>query len=197
MTVRAKKQGQLNRTRQRILEATLALVSEHGYRSLTLEKISQSCGVSRSTIYRHWDAVPDIAMDAFQMVLGPQTQLPDTGDVRKDLSVLFRRLVKALTESEWGNVLPAILEASLQDQAFADLLYGAIKARRAPVRNLLRAAVRRGELPKNTKFDWLLDSITGAIYHRVFFTNSKLTERGMIDHWVNAAVDAAIKRGES
>lgn len=192
-SVRALKQGQLDRTRRQVLDAAIEVLSTDGYRRLTKERLAEECGVARSTINRHWKTIPEIAMEAFLGMIGPPPPLPQTGNVRTDLTVNYRRLVEALQTSPWGKVLPAMLEASLQDEEIAVMLHSAFDTRRELGRQALQMAVDRGELPDSVNFEWLLDSITGAIYHRLFFTNKPLDEPGMVEYWVNSAVDGAAK----
>jgi AcrR family transcriptional regulator len=189
---RAPKRGQLARTRLVILDTTADMLASNGYSSLTVEGIAAKCGVARSTIYRHWESVADIAMEAFLRIIGPAPPIPQTGNVRTDLVVNYRRLVDGLANSRWGELLPSMLEASIQDKVFAQLLYKAFDSRRELGRQSLLKGVDRGDLPAETNFEWLLDSITGPIYHRLFFTNRPLDEAGMIEYWVNSAVDGAV-----
>ena len=189
---RAPKQGQLARTRLVILDTTADMLASSGYSSLTVEGIAAKCGVARSTIYRHWESVADIAMEAFLRIIGPVPPIPQTGNVRTDLVVNYRRLVDGLAHSRWGELLPSMVEASIQDKVFARLLYEAFDSRRELGRQSLQKGVDRGDLPAETNFEWLLDSITGPIYHRLFFTNRSLDEPGMIEYWVNSAVDGAV-----
>jgi AcrR family transcriptional regulator len=190
---RAPKRGQLARTRLVVLDTTAEMLASSGYSSLTVEGIAAKCGVARSTIYRHWESVADIAMEAFLRIIGPAPAIPQTGNVRTDLVVNYRRLVDGLANSRWGKLLPPMLEASIQDKVFAKLLYEAFDSRRELGRQSLQKGVERGDLPAETNFEWLLDSITGPIYHRLFFTNRSLDEPGMIEYWVNSAVDGAVK----
>jgi AcrR family transcriptional regulator len=189
---RAPKRGQLARTRLMVLDTTAEMLAANGYSSLTVEGIAAKCGVARSTIYRHWESVADIAMEAFLRIIGPAPPIPQTGNVRTDLVVNYRRLVDGLANSRWGKLLPPMLEASIQDKVFARLLYEAFDSRRELGRQSLQKGVDRGDLPAETNFEWLLDSITGPIYHRLFFTNRSLDEPGMIEYWVNSAVDGAV-----
>lgn len=43
-----------DRTRQRLLDATAALVAEHGYPNVTTRRIAQAAGVAEGTLYRHY-----------------------------------------------------------------------------------------------------------------------------------------------
>lgn len=188
---RAPKTGQMDRTRGLILDATVSLLGELGYRSLTIEQISQASGVARSTIYRHFESIPDIAMGAFLVILGEPVPAPQTGNVRTDLAVIYHRLVKALERSRWGQVLPAMVEAAIADPAFAKLLYEAISSRRTVTDQLLRNAQQQGTLSSAVDPNSILDPLTGAIYFRLLFTDRPLAAVGEIEYWVNAAIDAA------
>ena len=44
----------IERTRQVVLDAALALVAESGYGAVTIEAVAARSGVAKSTIYRHW-----------------------------------------------------------------------------------------------------------------------------------------------
>jgi hypothetical protein len=89
-----------------------------------------------------------------------------------------------------------MLEASIQDKVFAQLLYKSFDSRRELGRQSLLKGIDRGDLPAETNLEWLLDSITGPIYHRLFFTSRPLDEPGMIEYWVNSAVDGAVNLGK-
>ncbi|MEM1229312.1 MAG: TetR/AcrR family transcriptional regulator [Pseudomonadota bacterium] len=188
---RAPKRGQLDRTRGLILSAAVELLGQRGYRDLTIERISTESGVARSTIYRHFDSIPDIAMQAFEVILGDARPLAGSGSIRADLIAVYERLVQVLERSRWGKVLPAMVEAAIADAAFAKLLYRAIDQRRAPTEERIAQAIERGELPAGTAAATLLDPLTGAIYFRLLFTDRPLATSGEIERWVFAAVAAA------
>ncbi len=188
---RAPKRGQLDRTRGLILSAAVELLGQRGYRDLTIERISAHSGVARSTIYRHFDSIPDVAMQAFEVILGDASPLPSSGSIHEDLIAIYERLVQALERSRWGKVLPAMVEAAIADAAFAKLLYRAIDQRRAPTEERIEQAIGRGELPAETAATTLLDPLTGAIYFRLLFTDRPLATAGEIERWVVAAVAAA------
>ncbi len=188
---RAQKQGQLARTRERVLATTRRLLAEHGYRGTTIERIAEDSGVARSTIYRHWNSVAEVAMAAFEQSLGEQMPTPDTGNVRNDLLLVYEQMINALNKTHWGSTIPAMVEAALQDQDFAALLRNYMGARRGILREIIQRGVGRGELPEIADIDNLLDPIVGAIYYRLLLTNRPLPSTPTLRAWVNSAVDSA------
>lgn len=188
--MRAPKTTQINRTRNTVLDAVIALLSEVGYRQLTVELISQRTGVARSTIYRHWRSVPEMAIEAFDRALGPNPPVPDTGNVREDLLTSYLGLSKILKRSIWGKALPSLIEATHNDPSFEGLLVRLTKQRRKNTRVILRRAIDRGEIKPETNTDWVLDSLSGLLYHRMLVTGGGLQNPAMIE-W---AVDSALSQ---
>lgn len=171
-----------------VLDATLVLLSEVGYRQLTIGLVSERSGVARSTIYRYWKNIPELAIAAFDFALGPRSPAPDTGDVRRDLITIYEWLAAALRRSIWGKALPSLIEAARNEPAFAGLLPRLADQRREGSRKRLVKAIEQGELRPDANPEWILDMLTGLLYYRLLVTGGDLREPGMID-W---AVDSVL-----
>ncbi len=187
---RAPKTSQMERTVAAVLDATLVLLSEVGYRQLTIGLVSERSGVARSTIYRYWKNIPDLAIAAFDFALGPRAPAPDTGDVRRDLLTIYERFSAALKRSLWGRALPSLIEASRNEPAFAGLLPRLADQRREGSRRRLLKAIEQGELRPDADPEWILDTLTGLLYFRLLVSGTDLREPGMID-W---AVDSVLSQ---
>ena len=187
---RAPKTAQIERTISAVLHATIDLLSEVGYRRLTLELVSQRCGVARSTIYRYWRNVPDLALAAFDAALGPNPPIPDLGDIRSDLLFTYHRMSKILERSIWGMALPALIEAAHNEPNFDGLLPKLHERRREPTRIVFERAVARGEIREDISADWVLDMLSGLLYHRLLITGADTDESGLIE-W---AVDCVLSQ---
>lgn len=185
---RAPKQAQLGRTTRAILDATAALLAESGYRALTIEQISQRSGVARSSIYRRWRNTAELAIDAFDTALGPNPPVPDEGDIRSDLVLLYKRFIRILERPIWRSVLPSIIEASQTDSRFDGLLGALVGARRESERSIFRRAIERGEIRADAPVEWALDAMTGAYYHRLLMTGADLGEEGMTEWLVDSVL---------
>jgi AcrR family transcriptional regulator len=183
---RAPKLAQINRSIDAVLDATAELLAEVGYRPLTIELISTRSGVARSTIYRQWSNVAELAIDAFDHALGPNPPPPDTGNLRDDLIVLYKRFGKILQRPIWRTVMPSLIEASQTDERFGGLLNSIVNTRRESERVLFKRAIERGEIRPDSKVEWALDAMTGAYYHRLLMTGASVREDGMAEWLVDS-----------
>ena len=55
---------------QRILQATTSLLAQRGFRGLRVDDVARSAGVLKSTIYRRWPSLTDLAVAAVDDALG-------------------------------------------------------------------------------------------------------------------------------
>lgn len=185
---RAPKSGQLQRTTDAVMDAMLALLKEHGYRDITMDQVAEQSGVARSTIYRRWGSIAQLAIEAFERALGPGLPSPDHGAVREDLVHLYRRFAKILNKSLWGRVLPSLIEAAAADAAFAELLARLEYERRVNSRTILERGIARGELAPDTPVDRIIELLSGLMYHRHMISGERLSEPGLVEWMVDAAL---------
>lgn len=193
---RAPKTRQISRTVKTVLDAAALLLREVGYRGLTTELISSRSGVARSTIYRHWPNVAELALASFERSIGPAPDAPDLGDIRSDLVFIYQRFSKMLRDEVWGSVLPALIEAAQSDRQFADLLKKVVNERRETIRSVFVRAVEKGEILEDSKVEFAIDALTGAFYHRLLITGEDVGEEGMVE-WLVDSVLGQMLRNDS
>lgn len=190
---RAPKLGQIERTTKHVLETTAELLAEVGYRELSIELVVQRSGVSRSTIYRHWNNRAELAIAAFDAALGPSPPQPDLGDIRSDLVAVYKRFPVILSRSIWGAVMPSIIEASKTDPLFDGLLADLVNRRKESGREIFRRAIRRGEIRKDANIEWAIDALDGAYYHRLLITGAKLKDDAMAEWLVDSVLSQILE----
>ncbi|MBU3003917.1 TetR/AcrR family transcriptional regulator [Paraglaciecola arctica] len=191
---RARKTTQMMRTKQAVLDTVVELLSEIGYRAITIEIISQRCGVARSTIYRHWKNIPELTIDAFDSAIGDTPEFPEQGDVRSNLVFLYRQFGKSLSRSIWGRVLPSLIEASHNDPKFENYLSSMANVRRQNAREMLQRAKSKGELKPEANVEWILDTLSGALYHRLLITGTALDEPGLVDWLIDSVLSTTLQK---
>src|SRR5258708_37683837 len=86
--------------RNAILRASLSLVKEFGYRSLTIEKIARRAGTGKTTIYRWWPSKAAVVVEAFRFYISPQIQFPTISAISACDSI--RRQMQALAAAFQG-----------------------------------------------------------------------------------------------
>lgn len=63
-----KRQEQKEQTRQKLLDATVAIIGEDGLSNVTLAKVSERAGVSRGLCSFHFSSKEELMLEAFTMV---------------------------------------------------------------------------------------------------------------------------------
>jgi AcrR family transcriptional regulator len=164
-------------SRQSILRSTLKLLKQHGgFAELSIEAIAADANVGKTTVYRWWPTKAALVADAFSASAEEELQFPDTGSVRRDMSLQMRRLIR-IFRSERGKVVAALLAGGQSDpeliEAFRDRF---LWPWRKQAYQTLQRGIDRGELPVGSDFDLILDSLYGPIYMRFLIRHAKLDE---------------------
>ena len=149
----------------RVLRETFGLLAEKGFRGLRIDEVARRAGVPKSTIYRRWPSLVDLAVDAVDAALGPREREPSQ-DPLADLSALIVQAHSYIAASPLADVLPQIAlefigrpeaQAAYRDRIIAPLRNGAIDA-------VTRAAAAgRWQGPDPTTS---VDMMIGAIVYR-------------------------------
>jgi AcrR family transcriptional regulator len=153
------------RSEDEILQAAFDLVAEHGVGGLTVAAVAARAGVGKQTIYRHWGSRAHLIHAAISCMAIDQ-DVPDTGTLRGDLTVLLQQLVAFLGQSDAGRVLPSLIDAAERDDELHELRQVHIAQRRATFEHVFRQAIARGELDPDTDLDLLTDLVAGPFFYK-------------------------------
>ncbi len=160
-----------------ILRSTLKLLKDTGFAQLSIEAIAADAGVSKATVYRWWPTKAALVADAFSASADDELRFPNTGSVRKDMSLQMRQVVRVF-RSQRGKVVAALLAGGQSDPeliaAFRDRF---LWPRREQAYETLQRGIDRGELPTGIDLDLTLDALYGPIYMRFLIRHSELEER--------------------
>jgi AcrR family transcriptional regulator len=150
-----------------ILNATLELLVEVGYSSLTVEGVAQRAGVGKATIYRRWPSKLPLVIEAYGLL--PQLEEVDTGHIVDDLSEMLRNYLRLLTSTPLRGVIPSIAGERAHNPELSELFDPIVRDRRRPLIAVLRRGVERGELPADLDLELAADLVVGPITTRLFF----------------------------
>lgn len=152
---------------QAILEATLELLQEHGYRGVTIEGVAARAGVGRPTIYRRWPSKPAIVVAALVQSARLAVPVMDTGSLRRDLIAFQRHQVELMNAPEARRVTAGLIADLADDPELADTYVSQYLApRRATVWQVLQRGVDRGELDADVDFAFVYDLLVGPLFMR-------------------------------
>ena len=124
---------------QRILQATTSLLTQKGFRGLRVDDVARGAGVPKSTIYRRWPSLTDLAVAAVDDALGDR-QAVISDDPLVDLAQIVVRTHALFISSPLASALPQ-LALELVNRPEAARLYRERVI--SPLRNAAIDAVQR------------------------------------------------------
>jgi AcrR family transcriptional regulator len=138
---------------QTILDATLGILLEHGYRGVT--------------IYRRWPSKPAVVVAALVQSDRLALPAPDTGSLRNDLIAVQRHQVERMNAPDARRVTAGLIADLADDPELADTYVSQFLApRRATVWEVLQRGVDRGELDADVDFAFIYDLLVGPLFMR-------------------------------
>ena len=157
--------GRSARVVARVLETTLDVLGRDGFGRLRVEDVASRAGVNKTTIYRRWPTRAELVVAALATLAGPPRAV-ETGRLEPDLLALFMSAT-TLKATPAGRGMVSALIAERGDPEVERVCTELREMHRRPARVLLERARARGELPRRTDLDLLLDVLTGAVYGRL------------------------------
>lgn len=153
-----------------IREAFRELLVEGGYASLRLEHVAKRAGVGKTTIYRHWGSKQALAQDVLSHLAAPHIGIPDVGDTRAELLAVVVNPMRAVTETEFGPVIRAMLSEIAVDPSLGDPFRDSVvQARRMEVARVIQRGIDRGDLRPDADIDVATELLVGPVYFRLMF----------------------------
>jgi AcrR family transcriptional regulator len=174
------------RSKAAILTETYRQLSENGLAGVSIDEISRACGVSKTTIYRHWPSRSGLLVDACSR-MGSSRDVPDTGSLRGDVYALIDHLAEQLRTASWSSIYPSIIDATERDADMAAVQTVWHKSLMAPFDTVVERACGKGEVAADMTAADLVAETVGALFYRRWFSREAIDDR-----FVNAIVDAAI-----
>jgi len=148
--------------RKAVLQATLEVLAEVGFASLTIDAVAQRAGSNRVLIYRVWDSKPALVADALFSSVADLV-VPDTGSVRADLRLFVEQLVRTLTRPAHLLGVPGLTVELLGDPELSRQTYQRyIKPSEVGFETILERARARGEVVAEVDARVLTNVVSGV-----------------------------------
>lgn len=161
-------------SRERVLTATLDLLTETGLGELTIDDISRRSGVAKTTIYRHWANRSALVIDACSRMNDGQQAPPDTGSLEGDLRAILAAIADLLGTARWSSILPSIVDAAEHDPEFAGIHSRIQHGHAAPLRAVLDRAATRGQIPPAADRNAIAAALLGPLFYRRWFSREQI-----------------------
>lgn len=177
------------RSRQAIIAAAIALISEHGYDRVSVEAIAKSAGVGKQTIYRWWPSKGAVALEALEDSLATVVDFRDTGDIVEDLRHHMRGVTELLGSTQIGPVIQGLIAASQSDPTLSRAhLDQVIEPTTVAWHDRFVQAQHNGEIRADADSYAIIDMLFGAMYFRLM-----LHTRPLEPQQIDDALDVAFR----
>jgi AcrR family transcriptional regulator len=151
-----------------ILRAASELLAERGLRQMTIEEVAARAGVGKSTIYRRWPSKGSLALEAFlESFLSTQPAV-NTGTLEGDLHKALSAWVATVDGTATGRALASLIaEVQLDPELGFAWRENFLEVVRAQHRQIVVHAISRGEIPRDSDANLVIDMLFGPAYHRL------------------------------
>ncbi|MBA2452583.1 MAG: TetR/AcrR family transcriptional regulator [Chloroflexia bacterium] len=181
-----------------ILQATIELLVEIGYGSMSVEAIAARAQVGKATVYRRWPSKKALVSEALRQ-LSEDVRIPDTGDTRDDLIALLHDFRRVTSSSFIGPMIGRVISAAIGNPEFMTVYWdNVIFPRRKAVTEILLRGQERGDLRTDLDLELVLDMLPGTMMYRALISRHGLDDVGFINPeelvntiWAGIASDSA------
>ncbi|HEX8770308.1 MAG TPA: TetR/AcrR family transcriptional regulator [Acidimicrobiales bacterium] len=151
-----------------ILAATLSLFAEAGYAGVSIEGVAARAGVGKATVYRRYPDKAHMVVEAVRVGACMVDNLPDTGDLRADLTTMLTALIKLL-RGPMGPLLLAFAAERIRNPALdEEFKRSVVGAKRTHIRHLIESAIARGELAPDADVEVIAEAGPAIVWHLAF-----------------------------
>jgi AcrR family transcriptional regulator len=161
--------------RKAILESTLELLKQSGFADLSIESIASHAGVGKATVYRWWPNKGGLVMDAFVSVAEQELSFPPSGPVEKAIREQMKKW-SSIFGGPLGRVIAAVIGAGQSEPEMLEAFQNYyVEPRRREARELLKQAIKNGEIRSDLDPNLILDILYGPLYLRLLIQSGPLT----------------------
>jgi AcrR family transcriptional regulator len=158
------------RAHQAILTAARQILIEKGFAEMRLEHVAARAGVGKATIYRRWASKEALVQELLTELAAPHIGVPDLGTTRDELLAAVINPMRAVSETDFGPVIRALLSNIASDPSIGDPFRATVvEARRVEITRLVQRGIARGDLRADADAGVATELLVGPVYFRLMF----------------------------
>jgi AcrR family transcriptional regulator len=162
VTTQAKRPGGRSAQVQAVVRKALEeLIAQEGRDKVTVPAVAERAGVSASSIYRRWGDVNGLLDETATNRLDPSRPLPETGDLKAELTAWAQELITHLNKPGNASLLKAAAALAGSEET------NCLKNRRNEATVLVNRAQARGDATPTVQ--QVLDHMMAPIIYRLIF----------------------------
>jgi AcrR family transcriptional regulator len=154
-----------------IVEATLQLLADGGYTSLTMEAVAGLAGVGKATLYRRYAGKEQLVIDAVATMSEP-AEVVQGASVRDELVVRLEAIRRKSDSSLAGKIFPRLVSASAENpELMRNYRRQVLTPRRLAFAAVLRRGIDEGLVRPDVDLDYAIDLLVGPMAYRNLIRN--------------------------
>ena len=154
-----------------IVGATLRLLAEGGYSSLTMEAVAALAGIGKATLYRRYAGKEQLVVDAVA-TLSEAPEVVKGASVRDELVARLEAVRRKSDSSLAGQIFPRLLSASADNpELMRHYRRQVLEPRRAAFAAALQRGVDEGLVRPDVDLDHAVDLLVGPMAYRNLIRN--------------------------
>jgi AcrR family transcriptional regulator len=177
----------------RILAAAIDVYAATGWTGFTFDAVARAADVGKPAVYLRWSSREELLFAAADLQM-PARRLPDTGTIRGDLIGMADEVLDGLVRGPGAVIARLQFEVTLHPEPLERLHEKLSLLRRAHSGDVVRRAIRRGQLRPDTPIIPLIDLVVGATVNH--WRSALPAERPKVlaqrAHYIATIVDAAL-----
>ncbi|MDJ0736797.1 MAG: TetR/AcrR family transcriptional regulator [Nostocaceae cyanobacterium] len=157
------------KSHQAILKATLELLGEVGFESMSIEAISTRAGVGKTTIYRRYNSKEELVADAIESIR-QDVVIPNTGNLWSDIDQLIENAAQITSTPLGRQTVAMIINSASSNSQFAQIYWTKyLLPRRKAFAVVIERAKTRKEIQTDIDSDLVFDSMSGIMLYTLIF----------------------------
>jgi AcrR family transcriptional regulator len=160
----------------RILDAVYELLRDRSIRDLTMEAVAKRAGVGKPTLYKWWPTKASLVLAMFKERIAVALPPPSVGTAEEAIRDAARALIGPLN-GQLGKVLSELIAEGQSEPAILRELFDKhIRGHQEADAAGIERGKTSGELASDVDPQLIIDAVFGAIFYRLLFRTSPLTE---------------------
>lgn len=149
---------------KRVLGAAMEILKESGLQALTIEEVTKRTGVAKTTIYRRYSCAEELGIRAIKSLVLAEMEPPCRGSLRDDVRAHYAKFLELTADPGFRTVILSLMSAALSNPELAEVRAEMDALRVAMVREMIDAAVERGEVTRTLTDSQLSALIEGPMF---------------------------------
>jgi AcrR family transcriptional regulator len=164
------------RTRDAVRDAVRQVLRAEGIEAVTHQRIAETAGVGRASVYRHWPDRTHLVIDALTGDVPDPATWHTAGDLARDLAAEVTRLQRVLNDSPFVPDLVALIGRAEWDTGLRELKGRLLAQGTGRLRRALEHAATGGDLGDDLDVDDAVAALAGPLFYQRVLADRRITD---------------------